>query len=300
MREMAEVLLGNETVSAKPIFSLGFTAVSPLRWSAMGLDAFEKSSGHGIPIMVNSEPVAGATAPVTPAGGLTIANAEALAGVVVVQLLEPGRPTVFNLGFAHSMDMKTAVTRTGGPECALMQSAGAQLARFHGMPSASWSSSESMMADAQAAYESLLTGLTHAISGVSIIWGIGNLESTRVMSLAQMVIDDEVARMASRVAAGIEVNEDTIARDVIMELGTQAQYLGCDHTLAHFRELVEPRLAYTGGREGWEAAGSMSLSEAAQAKVEEILADEPQTFIDEDTDAELAAIEERWIEKLGG
>ncbi len=298
MREMAEVLVGSQALSAKPIFSLGFTAVSPLRWSAMGLDSFEKSSGYGIPIMVNSEPVAGATGPVTLAGALTIANAEALAGVVVVQLLEPGRPTIFNLGFTHTMDMKTAVTRTGGPECTLIQSAGAQLARFHGMPSASWSSTESMMADAQASYESLLTGLTHAISGVNIIWGVGTLESTRVMSLPQMVIDDELARMASRVAAGIEVSEETIARDVIMEMGTQAQYLAGDHTLEHFRELIDPQIIYTGQREGWEQRGSTSLPEAALAKAEEILCGEPQMLIDEDTDAELAAIENRYMEKL--
>jgi trimethylamine---corrinoid protein Co-methyltransferase len=167
------------------------------------------------------------------------------------------------------------------------------------MPSASWSSSESMMADAQASYESVLTGLIHATGGVNIIWGAGNLESTRVMSAAQLVIDDELARMAARVAEGIEVNEETIARDVIMELGTQAQYLGCDHTLAHFRELVEPRLAYTGGREGWEEAGSMSLTEAAEAKVDEILASDAEMLIDADTDAELAAIEQRWMAKLG-
>jgi len=300
LREMAEVLLDGTPLSEKPIFSLGFTAVSPLQWSAIGLESFRKSSGHGIPMMVNSEPVAGATGPVTPAGALTIANAEALAGVVMVQLLEPGRPTIFNLGFTHTMDMRTTVTRTGSPECALIQSAGAQLARFHGMPSASWSSTESMMADAQAAYEALLTGLTHAISGVNIIWGAGNLESTRVMSVVQMVVDDELARMASRVAAGIQVSEDSIARDVIIEMGTMAQYLGCDHTLAHFRELVEPRIAYTGQREGWEQHGGMSLTEAARARAEAILQRDPQMLIDRDTDAELAAIEAHYTEKLAG
>ena len=298
MVEMAQVLAGGESLAERPLVSFGFTAVSPLRWSAMGLDAFRYSSGYGLPMMVNSEPVAGATGPVTPAGALTIGNAEVLAGVVVARLLEPGRPLVFNIGFAHTMDMRTAITRTASPECALIQAAGAQLARFHGMPSASWASTESMMVDAQASYESVLTGLIHALGGVNIIWGAGNLESTRVMSAAQLVIDDELARMGSRIATGIEVNDETIARDVIMELGTQAQYLGCDHTLAHFRELVEPRLAYTGGRERWEEAGSLSFTEAAEAKVDEILASDAEMLIDEDTDAELAAIEQRWMEKL--
>ena len=144
MREMAQAILGSRAPAECPIVSFGFTAVSPLRWSEVGLESFRLSSGHGIPMMVNSEPVSGATGPVTPAGALTIANAEALAGTVIVQLLEPGRPTIFNLGFAHTLDMRTTVTRTGSPECALIQSAGAQLARFHGMPSAAWSRSARM------------------------------------------------------------------------------------------------------------------------------------------------------------
>ena len=298
MREMAQAVLGSRPLAECPIVSFGFTAVSPLRWSEVGLESFRLSSGHGIPMMVNSEPVSGATGPVTPAGALTIANAEALAGTVIVQLLEPGRPTIFNLGFAHTLDMRTTVTRTGSPECALIQSAGAQLARFHGMPSASWSSSESMMADSQGAYESMLMALCHAIGGVNVIWGAGNLESTRVMSLAQLVIDDELARMASRVAAGIEVSEETIARDTMIELGTSAQYLASDHTMAHFRELTEPRLTYTGGREGWEQAGSRSMTEAALERARQILADEAHILIDEDTDRELAAVEQRFMREL--
>ncbi len=298
MREMAQAVLGSRPLAECPIVSFGFTAVSPLRWSDVGLESFRLSSGYGIPMMVNSEPVSGATGPVTPAGALTIANAEALAGTVIVQLLEPGRPTVFNLGFAHTLDMKTTVTRTGSPECALIQSAGAQLARLHGMPSASWSSSESMMADAQGAYESMLMTLSHAVAGVNVIWGAGNLESTRVMSLAQLVIDDELARMASRVAAGIEVNDETIARDTIIELGTNAQYLASDHTMAHFRELTEPRLTYTGGREGWQQAGSRSITEAALDKARQILREDTHILIDEDTDRELAEIEERFMREL--
>ena len=156
------------------------------------------------------------------------------------------------------------------------------------------------MADAQASYESMLMSLSHAIGGVNVIWGAGNLESTRVMSLAQLVIDDEIARMANRVGAGIEVTEETIARDTILELGTDAQYLGSEHTMDHFRELTEPELTYTGGREGWEQAGSRSMTEAALEKARQILSEEAHILIDEDTDRELAAIEERFMRELGG
>src|SRR5512138_562868 len=114
--EMADVLLEGRALRDCPILSFGFTRVSPLQWSSGALEVFRVSSGFGIPLMVNSEVIAGATGPVTLAGALALANAEALSGVVIAQLLEPGRPLVFNLGFSHTFDMRTAETLTGAPE----------------------------------------------------------------------------------------------------------------------------------------------------------------------------------------
>ena len=84
-----------KTIAEAPIFSLGYTAVSPLRWSDLALNAFRESSGHKVPLMINAEPAGGVTAPVTLAGELVLGNAEALSGVAIVQALEPGRPVVF-------------------------------------------------------------------------------------------------------------------------------------------------------------------------------------------------------------
>ena len=91
---MADVLLEGKSLREHPIFSLGFTSVSPLRWPDSALDVFRVSSGYGIPLMVNSEVISGATGPVTLAGTLALANAEALSGVTIAQLLEPARPVV--------------------------------------------------------------------------------------------------------------------------------------------------------------------------------------------------------------
>ena len=180
MVEMAQVLLDGKPLAAAPIFSLGYTAVSPLRWSDLALGAFRESSGHGVPMMVNAEPAGGVTAPATLAGELVLGNAEALSGVVICQALEPGRPLVFNMGFAHVMDMQTTVMRTGGVENGLLQAAGAEIAAFHGLPSAAWLSTESHVADAAATFEDVLTGLLHAMSRTSIIWGVGNLAFDQV------------------------------------------------------------------------------------------------------------------------
>jgi trimethylamine--corrinoid protein Co-methyltransferase len=299
MREMGEVLAGAQTLRERPVYSLGYTSVSPLTWSPVALEVFRKSSGHGVPIMINAEPVSGATGPVTLAGSIALANAEALGGLTILQALEPGRPCVFNLGFNHGFDMRTAVTRTGSPECALLQAGGAEMARSHDLPSASWASTESMCVDGQAAYEKVVMGLMHALSGANIIWGMGQLESQRAISLAQMVIDDEIAAMLLRLQRGIEVNAETLAYDVIAELGTKADYLGHDHTLKHFRtEVIYPTLAWTDRREPWNEAGSQTQTERAQARVEEILQGEAPQYLDDDVRRELMKVQERWLARL--
>ncbi len=300
MREMGEVLAGGATLKERPVYSLGYTSVSPLTWSPVALEVFRKSSGHGVPIMINAEPVSGATGPVTLAGSIALANAEALAGLTILQLLEPGRPCVFNLGFNHGFDMRTAVTRTGSPECALLQAGGAEMARSHDLPSASWASTESMCADGQAAYEKVIMGLMHALSTANIIWGMGQLESQRAISLPQMVIDDELAAFWLRLQRGIEVSEETLAYDVISELGWHADYLGHDHTLAHFRtEAIYPKLAWTNRREPWNEAGSKTLTERAEDRVAELLQGEPPQYLPDDTQRELMKLQEKWMGRLG-
>ncbi|MHB8996542.1 MAG: trimethylamine methyltransferase family protein [Armatimonadota bacterium] len=299
MREMGEVLAGGSSLRERPLYSLGYTSVSPLTWSPVALEVFRKSSGHGVPIMINAEPVAGATGPVTIAGSIALANAEALGGLTILQLLEPGRPCVFNLGFNHGFDMRTAVTRTGSPECALLQAGGGEIARSHNLPSASWASTEAMCADGQASYEKVVMGLMHALSTVNIIWGMGQLESQRAISLPQMIIDDEIMAMVLRLQRGIEVNEDTLAYDVIAELGHKADYLGHDHTLSHFRtEVVYPTVAWTDRREPWQAAGAKTLTERAEARVAEILEGEAPQYLPEDVQRELLKIQEKWMAKL--
>ena len=137
MRQMARVLAGGSALRDRPLFSMGFTAHGPLRWTNLALDIFLRSAGDGIPLMVNGEPVAGASGPVTLPGAMAVGHAEILAGIIVNQVLEPGRPIIHNLGFSHILDMRTASAVTSGPETCLLATAGAALARLHNLPSAS-------------------------------------------------------------------------------------------------------------------------------------------------------------------
>lgn len=301
MIEMSQVLLGSTPLKERPIFSTGFSILSPLHWSALALGVFKETAGFGVPATINSEPLGGVSAPVTLSGCLVIGDADTLSGLVINQLLEPGRPCMYNIGFAHVFDMASAIALTGAPENALLQAAGADLAHFHGLPSASWMSSESMMADAQSAFEKMITGLAHAQSGVNFVWGAGNLESTLSMSPESLVMDDEIASYFLRFQRGIPINDDELALDVIKEVVHKGDFLTTDHTVMHYRKsLSKAKIAYRDRRASWEAAGSLSLEEAAQERVRQILAAEPKQYLDDHQMAELERLERAGMAELVG
>jgi trimethylamine--corrinoid protein Co-methyltransferase len=236
---------------------------------------------------------------VTLAGCLVIGDADTLSGIVINQLLEPGRPCIYNIGFAHVLDMASTIALTGAPENALLQAAGADLARYHGLPSAAWMSTESMTPDSQASFEKMITGLAHAASGVNFLWGAGNLESTLAMSLESLVADDEIAGYFLRFRRGFEVDDDNLALDTIREVVHKGDFLNSDHTLTHYREsLSRPNLAARCLRSKWEERGALTFEEAAAARVHEILSAEPISYLDNHQETELSRIEKTGLNSL--
>ena len=297
--EMAQVLLDGATLEERPIVSTGFSILSPLHWSELALGVFRETAGLGVPVMINSEPLGGATAPVTLAGCLVVGDADVSSGLVINQLLEPGRPCIYNIGFAHVMDMASAIALTGSPENALLQAAGARLAQFHGLPSAAWMSTESMTMDAQAAFEKMMMGMAHAAAGVNFVWGAGNLESTLAMSPEALVTDDEIAGYFLRYQEGFEIDEETLAIETIKQIGRDSDYLTCEHTLRHYRRVLSrPKLAVRTRREKWLSRGGASYGEAAREEVRRILAAEKKTYLDATQEAELERIEKAGLKEL--
>jgi trimethylamine---corrinoid protein Co-methyltransferase len=283
-----DALVRMKPVFPGPWFSIGFTAHGPLRWTNLALEVFARSAGHGIPATVNGEPMAGASAPVTLAGAFAVGNAEILAGIVVNQLLEPGRPVVYNLGLGHVFDMRRATAVTGGPENALFARASAALGRFYGLASSSWVSTESVFEDEQAALEKTFGLVTHVQEGVSLVWGLGQLESEMTLSLAQLVIDDEVVAYVRRHRRGFTVDDASLALDLVREVGIAGSFLESDHTFAHHRrELFSPRLLNRRPR----SACPGPLHEVAAARARELLAREGEPSLTEDQRDALVAVE---------
>jgi len=290
-----------KVVGDYPWFSVGFTAHGPLRWTNLALEIFKRSAGHGIPTTINGEPMAGVSGPVTLAGSVAVGTAEILAGIVINQILEPGRPCVFNLGLAHTFDMRTSIAVTGGPENHLFAQIAAMMGRFYNLPSASWVSTESMCPDAQTALEKTCGFMAHLQSRVSNIWSVGQLESELTFSPAQAVIDDEIIAYVKRYLQGVTVNDETLAVDLIKQVGISGSFLEQPHTANHFRtELFMPKLLFRQPREEWESQGSKDLAERAEERAQALMQNTVDPKLTDNQLKELDALANRFLQQLTG
>lgn len=310
MIEIAQIVAGDRPLRECPLISFGYSCLSPLHWSRISTDLWRNSAGHRIPVMLNGEPIAGATSPVTLAGSVALSNAEILAGAVLVQVLDPGRPVIHNLGFAHCLDMRSAACLSGSAECALMAATGAHLAAFYNLPSASWMCTDSLCDDEQAAMEKMLTGFAHVLAGVGVIWGMGQLETQKSLSPVQLVLDHEAALALRRFQTGFEVNDDTLAYEAIREVVEEGQdFLSHQHTLDHFRtELSESPLLWRGTRQDWDAgrrgdstgaSGCTTLADRARQQVEQVRRASLPQYLTDQQRKDILKVEQRELKRLG-
>lgn len=297
---VASIVAMKEVVGDYPWFSIGFTAHGPLRWTHLAMEIFKATAGKGIPCTVNGEPMAGVSGPMTLAGAAAVGNAEIVAGIVVNQLLEPGRPCIHNLGLAHTFDMKTSIAVTGGPENALLAKLAAVMGRHYGIPSASWVSTESMCMDSQSALEKMFGFHTHMENGVNAIWGIGQLESELTLSPAQAVIDNEMISYARRYQKGVRTDPDALAVELCREVGIAGSFLEEMHTFENFRnELFMPELLFRQRREDWRHGGCKTLESAAEEKAQSLMKCPFDNGLNDDQISELEKICQRLLCKTG-
>jgi trimethylamine--corrinoid protein Co-methyltransferase len=288
-----------DVLGDSPWFSMGFTAHGPLRWTNLAVEIFKRTAKKKIPVTINGEPMAGVSGPVTLAGSAAVGNAEILAGLVLNQILEPGRPCIYNLGLAHIFDMRTAIAVTGAPENHLFAEISAAMGRFYNLPSCSWVSTESMCVDSQAAIEKSIGFLTHLQQKVNVIWGAGQLESELTISPAQAVIDNEIIRYVKRLLQGVEVTNDSLAVDLIREVGIGGEFLSSEHTLFNFsNEFFEPSILFRKKRSAWKKSGSKSLNEIAASVAEEIMGESRAELISHEQSDGLRKIEQSFLKRL--
>lgn len=236
--KMVEIVGEDISNDRHPFYSLGVTPSTPLVYSEDSCKKLIFGGERGVPFLVVSGGIAGATSPVTLAGALSLQHAEILAGIVFLQILNPGLPCVYG-AFTGPMDMKNMKMALGSPELSLLNGASAQLCRKIGIPFGYGTGglSDAWAPGIKAGVEKVSTILTASLAGVEVVHhGVsGLLGGATISSFEQMIIDHEICKMVKRICKGFEVSDKTLALDVISQVGPGGNYLTNPHTAENFR-----------------------------------------------------------------
>jgi len=294
IRRMYEIAVGSfeEACSNRMLIHHAFIT-SPMKYDFETLDLALAALEAGIPVRIGaSMNIAGVTAPVTFAGTLALALAENYTGLVLSDLFgetwKPGLAPIV-------MDQQSGASLYSGPDRALLSLATRDIYRYLGIEmgplgavghlTTSDACKPGILAGIEKAYTAMLNltaGAPPYISHGGML-GPGGL----VGSIEQIVIDAEIISMLNRLVAGMEVNDETLALDLIMEMGFDGNYMEQPHTAAHFRrELWLPRITRRLGPSAWNEE-KPDMLEAAKVRVREILASQDPRALDPAREAEL-------------
>jgi trimethylamine--corrinoid protein Co-methyltransferase len=255
--EMATIAAGGDVdMHERPIVSAFQCSVSPLVYDGGPLQAAVEFAKADVPCGFMVMPILAATAPISRAGTLVISNSEIIAGIIALQLLQPGSRT-FYASCATTMDMRSGAAVCGGPEDIVFQMANAQLARAYGFRSMVGTfASGSRTSDWQAGAENAASGFASWISGVDMFSGAGLLYAARVFSHAQLVLDAELFDMIASTSEGVgDPAEEDYAVDQIDAVGPGNHFLDQDYTLEHMHDVWPTEMFSHASWEDWEAGG---------------------------------------------
>ena len=248
---------------------------SPLFWEKGVCDAIMDTVETGVPLAILPEPNAGISAPYTLAGLLTMNNAECLSGLAMIQLLRPGAKVMYANSWTTT-DMRNGYALVGSVETTVCSIAGAQLARFYHVPSHTTApNSDNHAHDEQNAWEKALSQFCGVGAGNDLLVNCGMFATGMTFSNEQLIMDEEMSATARRLAAGIQVDDATIAKDLIKETGPHnPAYLTALHTLEWLHsdkglQPLVPRVSVRGPRAIWEAQGAKDTYQLARDLVRE-------------------------------
>ncbi len=281
---MAEMVAGSaEALRERPLISMITCSISPLKMDGHYGDLVVSIAESGIPLVCPAEPLCGATSPVTLAGNLVIQTVDSLMGVMLAQIANPGTPVIFG-SVATSTDLRDLKYLAGPVEMGLLNAAGAQMAQFYQLPFyATGGMTDSKALDAQSGYESAITNLLCALAGANFIHdAAGLMEFALTVCYEKFVIDNEIVGTVLRAVEGIRVCDDTLACDLIKQVGPGGNFVTAKHTRRFMRsEHYQPSLSDRNSREEWEAEGKRTTWEKAAEIVQKILSDHNHNLPDD-------------------
>jgi len=298
--EVAKVVAGSEeALKKRPLVTGGFWAMSPLQFHGLYVERALKLAERGFPSFVGSMTQAGATTPVTLAGMLAVTTAEILGGICIIQLLYPGTQTIISHSPA-AFDMKYGQWAAGAPEESLLNAASVEIARYYGLTDGVMGLvTSAKMPGPQACFDKMMSGILPILAGADVVGGAGGLACSMTASLVELVVDDELCKAMITSIRGVEVNDETLALDVVHNVGPGGHYLAQKHTMNHFmKEQFIPELIDRSGYDEWKKNGEKSLVDRAKEKVKKILKEHSVPPLDKDIQKELDSIIKRAEKEL--
>lgn len=267
--EMAEVVVGGpEALRAHPLLTCYINVVSGAVHNDECLEKLLYLAEKGLPSIYIPGSNAGVTSPISMPGAVALDMAGGLLGLVLSQLKREGTPYILSAMDPAALDMRTSVSPYAYAERGIIRS----VSQRYGLPTFALSGcSDSKVVDQQAAAEAALTMMAEVLMGGNIVHDLGYLESGLTFSFTQLAICDQMANWVKAFFSPVEVNDETLALNVITEVGPGGQYLKHKHTRAHFREHWYPDLFERGNYTDWTQKGSQTLGERAATRVQKIL-----------------------------
>ncbi len=243
----------------------------------------------------------GAMTPATIGGALVQQNAEALFGIALLQLMNPGTPVIYG-GFTSNVDMRSGAPAFGTPENSLANMAGGQLARYYKLPYRTSACNASNAVDVQSAYETQMA-LWGAVMGHGniIFHAAGWLEGGLLASFEKVVIDCEMLQNMSALLQTIKIDSEEIGLTAIEEVGPGGHFFGCQHTMARYKDaFYQPILSDWQNHESWQLKGSKDTTQRATEIWQRILKEFEPPPIDIAVREELESYVEKRKQELNG
>lgn len=262
--------------------------VPPMKFATESCEVMERCIEGGMPVLLLSAGMAGATAPSTVAGAITQAVAECLAGLVYVNAVKPGAPAIFGT-WPFGLDLRTGAMTMGSGEQALLTAGCGQMHQFYDLPGgAAAGASDSKLPDMQAGWEQMCSNVMAGLSGVNMVYEAAGMHASLLgFCHESLILGDDIIGQAQRCVRGIEVNDETLALDQMREvcMGGPGHYLGTSQTLGRMqKDHVYPTMGDRTSPKEWAENDKPDLLAKAIARKEAILADTASAMFDPVTD----------------
>jgi trimethylamine--corrinoid protein Co-methyltransferase len=272
--ELAAVIAGGEEpLRERPIFSNFVCTVSPLTQDGGGIDAGLEFAAGGIPVGMYPMATTGVTSPVTLPGTLVVLNAEAISALALLQVATPGAK-VFYSGGPATIDLRTGAYIAASPEAIWLRSMVAHMAGYYSIPCiVGAGATGAWKPEARSAWENTLSFLLPTLAGADVLFGMGLLDGSNLLTYEQIILDAEIGMLIRRLLAPVRVDDDTLALDLIKAVGPGGVFVNQAHTVGHMREALSlPLVSERDSYNEWQQKGQPGRVDVAREQVKDILA----------------------------